>query len=255
MVVLDLTVPGHMGGKECLARARSIRTSMPSFPAEHQAYGFRGVVAKPYQVHELSETLRAWPSRNSPENVCLYRNATQTVFGEGVSGAALFFVGEQPGDSEDRLGHPFVGPAGRLLNETLATAGLAREGVYVTNAVKHFKWQPRGKRRMHKNPEEREIRACAPWLIEEIALVRPRVVMCLGVTAARAVFGKPVRLKDLRGIFSKSALFPVTFVTIHPAAILRLIDADDRRRKRGGFVADLEMLRAWLSAHAGMQAK
>lgn len=180
----------------------------------------------------------------------LYRNATQTVFGEGAIGAALFFIGEQPGDSEDRLGHPFVGPAGRLLNEALAAAGLSREDIYVTNAVKHFKWQPRGKRRMHKAPDEGEIRACAPWLVEELALVRPRVVVCLGATAARAAFGKPVRLKDLRGTFSPSALFPVTFVTTHPAAILRLTDADDRRRERERFVADLEALRVWLSAHA-----
>ncbi len=179
----------------------------------------------------------------------LYRNAVQTVFGDGEIGAALFFIGEQPGDSEDRLGHPFVGPAGRLLNEALAAAGLAREGVYVTNAVKHFKWQPRGKRRMHKAPDELEIRACAPWLVEELALVRPRVVVCLGVTAARAAFGKPVRLKDLRGSFSESALFPVTFVTTHPAAIVRLIDTDDRHRERDRFVVDLKALGAWLTAH------
>jgi DNA polymerase len=179
----------------------------------------------------------------------LYRNATQTVFGEGEIGAALFFIGEQPGDSEDRMGHPFIGPAGRLLNEALAAAGLARQGVYVTNAVKHFKWQPRGKRRMHKAPDEVEIRACAPWLVEEIALVRPRVVVCLGVTAARAAFGRPVRLKDLRGSFRASTLFPVTFVTTHPAAILRLIDSDARLRERARLVADLESVGAWLTAH------
>ncbi len=180
----------------------------------------------------------------------LYRNATQTVFGEGEIGAALFFIGEQPGDSEDRVGHPFIGPAGRLLNEALAATGLAREGAYVTNAVKHFKWQPHGKRRMHKAPDEIEIRACTPWLVEELALVRPRVVVCLGVTAARAAFGRPVRLKDLRGTFSASTLFPVTFVTIHPSAILRVVDADDRHRERKRFVADLGRLRAWLADHA-----
>lgn len=180
----------------------------------------------------------------------LYRNATQTVFGEGEIGAALFFIGEQPGDSEDRVGHPFVGPAGRLLNESLAATGLARGGAYVTNAVKHFKWQPRGKRRMHKAPDEVEIRACAPWLVEELALVRPRVVVCLGVTAARAAFGGPVRIKDLRGTFTASALFPVTFVTVHPAAILRVVDAVARHRERDRFLADLERLRAWLAAHA-----
>lgn len=199
------------------------------------------------------------PQRRTRENLLkaaagcqgcdLYRNATQTVFGEGEAGAALFFIGEQPGDSEDRLGHPFVGPAGRLLNEALSAAGLAREGIYLTNAVKHFKWQPRGKRRMHKAPDEIEIRACTPWLVEELALVRPRIVVCLGVTAARAAFGRSVRLKDLRGSFSASALFPVTFVTIHPAAILRLIEADDRHRERRRFVADLERLGAWLVTH------
>ena len=176
----------------------------------------------------------------------LYRRATQTVFGEGDPGARAVFIGEQPGDLEDRLGHPFVGPAGRLLDRALAATGLAREQVYVTNAVKHFKWEPRGKRRLHKRPDDGEIRACHPWLHEEIALIRPAVVVCLGVTAAHAAFGRAVRLKDYRGHFIATPLAEATFVTLHPSAILRLPPNADREVAFDEFAADLARVAARL---------
>src|SRR5918992_6236653 len=138
------------------------------------------------------------------QGCALYQDATQTVFGEGRSNAKVVFIGEQPGDEEDRSGRPFVGPAGRLLNRALVEAGIDRTAVYITNAVKHFKWEPRGRRRIHKKPQDREIKACKPWLVNEIELIRPQVVVCLGVTAATAAFGKAVRLKDYRGHFFQS---------------------------------------------------
>lgn len=169
----------------------------------------------------------------------LYRNATQTVFGEGRSDATVVLVGEQPGDQEDRSGHPFVGPAGRLLDRALTDAGIRREAVYVTNAVKHFKWTPRGKRRLHQRPREGEIDACNPWLTAELQVIKPQVLVCLGATAARAVFGRTVRLRDHRGTLTATPLAPRTFVTIHPSAILRLHDPD-RAREYRLFVADLK---------------
>lgn len=171
----------------------------------------------------------------------LYRNAAQTVFGEGPAHARFVFVGEQPGDQEDRSGHPFVGPAGRLLERALNEAGIARDTVYITNAVKHFKWTPRGRRRLHQRPSEGEIDACNPWLVAELRAVKPLVLVCLGVTAASAAFGHPVRLKDYRGTFAPTPLADRTFITIHPSAILRLSDPD-RAREYGLFVADLNKL-------------
>jgi uracil-DNA glycosylase len=152
----------------------------------------------------------------------LYKHATQTVFGEGRQRAQLVLIGEQPGDQEDRTGKPFVGPAGRLLDRALAEAGIARDKAYVTNAVKHFKWTARGKRRLHQKPREGEIDACNPWLQAELTVLKPRVVVCLGATAARAVYGKAMRLKDYRGQLHASPLASRTLFTIHPAAILRL---------------------------------
>lgn len=173
----------------------------------------------------------------------LYKRATQTVFGEGPRRAPLMLVGEQPGDAEDRLGHPFVGPAGRLLDRALADAGIPRAAVYITNAVKHFKWTPRGKRRLHQRPREGEIDACKPWLVAEVKVISPRVVVCLGATAARAAFGRPVTIKQYRGRYTKTPLADATFVTIHPSAILRLNDPE-RADAYAGFVADLRQLRA-----------
>lgn len=169
----------------------------------------------------------------------LYRRATQTVFGEGPRRARLVLVGEQPGDKEDIAGRPFVGPAGLLLNRALEQAGIPRDAVYVTNAVKHFKWTARGKRRLHQRPREGEIDACRPWLEAEVHLLKPAAVVCLGATAARAVYGKAVRIKDLRGRATPSPLSAQTFVTVHPAAILRLIDGMERERAFVQFVTEL----------------
>lgn len=172
----------------------------------------------------------------------LYKRATQTVFGEGPRGARWVLVGEQPGDWEDRLGHPFVGPAGRLLERALADAGVPRAAVYITNAVKHFKWTARGKRRLHQRPREGEIDACRPWLVAELKVLKPRVLVCLGATAARAAFGRAVTLKEFRGRYTETPLAVATFVTIHPSAILRL-DGPARADAYATFVADLRSLR------------
>ena len=174
----------------------------------------------------------------------LYKCATQTVFGEGAGRASMMFVGEQPGDQEDRAGRPFVGPAGKILDRALAEAGIARRDLYVTNAVKHFKWEPQGKRRKHKKPSATEIAACRPWLEAEIAVVKPRVIICLGATAAQAAFGKAVRLNELRGRPWSTSIAPIVFVTVHPSAVLRHPDPVEREREYRGFVEDLRSI--WL---------
>jgi DNA polymerase len=171
----------------------------------------------------------------------LWRTGTQTVFGEGLKRASLMLVGEQPGDREDLAGRPFVGPAGRLLDEALAEAGIDRSDAYVTNAVKHFKWQPRGKRRIHQKPNWREIASCRPWLDAELAVVSPRVLVCLGATAAQALLGREVRVTRDRGRPLESPLAPVALATVHPSSILRAPDEESRRRERALFVVDLEV--------------
>jgi uracil-DNA glycosylase len=173
----------------------------------------------------------------------LYRNATQTVFGEGPIPAAMMLVGEQPGDQEDKQGAPFVGPAGRVLDDALEVAGIDRGAVYVTNAVKHFKWEARGKRRIHKRPNASEIDACAPWLREEIAHVRPAVIVAMGATAVRAVLGRTRAIASLRGQVLASALGPPMVATVHPSAIVRVPDRDDRRAALEGLAADLRLAR------------
>jgi uracil-DNA glycosylase family protein len=173
----------------------------------------------------------------------LYQNATQTVFGAGKTGAWIVFVGEQPGDREDIEGEPFVGPAGKLLDEALAEAGIAREAAYVTNAVKHFKWEARGKRRIHKKPSQRELEACLPWLEAELKLVQPKVIVCLGATATQSVLGQAVRLKDYRGEFTPTSWGVDAFVTLHPSAILRLRTSEEREIEYYRFVADLKKVR------------
>lgn len=167
----------------------------------------------------------------------LWRTATQTVFGEGPTGAAVMFVGEQPGDQEDQQGRPFVGPAGRLFDKALEEVGIDRTQVYVTNAVKHFKWQPRGKRRIHQKPNWAEMTACKPWLEAELAVVKPRVLVVLGATAGQALLGRQFRVTKQRGELIDSPLAEYVLATIHPSAILR---AKDRDREYAGFVADLE---------------
>jgi uracil-DNA glycosylase family protein len=169
----------------------------------------------------------------------LYRNATQTVFGAGPRSARILLVGEQPGDEEDRRGSPFVGPAGRLLDQALERAGIARRDAYLTNAVKHFKWVPKGTRRVHQRPNAREIAACLPWLEKEIEVVGPEVLVCLGATAAQALFGREFRVSRDRGRPVPTGLAPRAFATVHPSSILRQRTSEDRRREMDRFVLDL----------------
>jgi uracil-DNA glycosylase len=170
----------------------------------------------------------------------LYVRGTQTVFGEGPRDVEVMLVGEQPGDAEDLEGRPFVGPAGKLLDRALEQAGIDRRLVYVTNVVKHFKWEPRGKRRIHAKPNAKEITACRPWLETEITLVKPRVLVCLGATAAQALLGKGFKVSQQRGQFVPSPLAPRVLATIHPSAILRERDDDARHEAMERFVEDLE---------------
>jgi DNA polymerase len=172
----------------------------------------------------------------------LYKAATQVVFGAGPKRARVMFVGEQPGDQEDRQGQPFVGPAGALLDKALEDAGIPRDEVYVTNAVKHFKWEPRGKRRIHKKPRASEIKACRPWLEAELRAVKPAVIVCLGATAAQSVFGSQFKLMQQRGQVLPSTLAPQAVATIHPSAVLRAPDSDGRREAYAMLVADLKVV-------------
>jgi uracil-DNA glycosylase family protein len=174
----------------------------------------------------------------------LWKNTTQTVFGEGPARATIMFVGEQPGDREDLAGHPFVGPAGKLLDEALLQARIDRAQVYVTNVVKHFKWEraERGKRRIHKKPNSSEIHACRPWLDSELALVKPHVLVCLGATAAQALLGKDFSVTRQRGQTISSPLAPVVLATVHPSSILRARDDESRESQMRQFVADLSKI-------------
>jgi DNA polymerase len=170
----------------------------------------------------------------------LWQRGTQTVFGEGSPHAKVMLVGEQPGDREDLAGRPFVGPAGALLDKVLAEAGIDRNQVYVTNVVKHFKWEPRGKRRIHKKPNSLEITACRPWLDAEIAVTKPQVVVCLGATAAQALLGKSFKVTQHRGEFVASELAPYVTATVHPSSILRAPDDETRHEEMRKLVADLK---------------
>ena len=178
----------------------------------------------------------------------LYLRGTQTVFGEGPATAEVMMVGEQPGDAEDLAGHPFVGPAGKLLDRALEDAGIDRARVYVTNVVKHFKWEPRGKRRIHAKPNAGEIGACRPWLETEIALVKPRVLVCLGATAAQALLGRAFKVTQQRGQFVESPLAPLVTATVHPSSILRAPDDESRREEMRAFVADLKQVARQLAS-------
>jgi DNA polymerase len=170
----------------------------------------------------------------------LWKRGTQTVFGEGARNAQVMFVGEQPGNDEDLAGHPFVGPAGKLLDRALEEAGIDRGQAYVTNVVKHFKWEPRGKRRIHAKPDVVEITACLPWLQAEIDVVKPRALVCLGSTAAQALIGRKFKVTQQRGEFVPSPLAPLVTATVHPSSILRAPDDETRRAERARFVADLK---------------
>jgi uracil-DNA glycosylase len=177
----------------------------------------------------------------------LWERGTQTVFGEGARHAEVMFIGEQPGNEEDLTGHPFVGPAGRLFNDALEEAGIDRRQTYVTNVVKHFKWEPRGKRRIHKKPNAREISACRPWLEAEINLVKPNVIVCLGATAAQALLGSKFKVSKQRGKFIESTLAPYIMATVHPSSILRAPDDETRHVEKRRFIDDLKLVAGVLS--------
>jgi uracil-DNA glycosylase len=178
----------------------------------------------------------------------LWKPATQTVFGEGPAKARMMLVGEQPGDREDIEGHPFVGPAGRELDRGLEAAGIERRDVYLTNVVKHFKYKARGKRRIHQKPDAAEIGACKPWLEAELAVVKPHALVCLGATAAQALLGRDFRVTRQRGTLVESPLAPLVSATIHPSAILRLRDEEEREGEREAFAADLRAAAKALAA-------
>ncbi len=188
--------------------------------------------------HPTVETLR------QAEQTChgceLYRRATQAVGGEGPGAAQMVLVGETPGDEEDKTGHPFVGPAGALLDQALEAAAISRHEVYVTNVVKHFKWEPRGKRRLHAKPSSREIAACRPWLEAELKLIAPRVIVCLGATAAQALLGRDFRVTKNRGEVMTGPFGPVV-ATYHPAAVLRTHDIDVRQQMKQALIDDLRV--------------
>lgn len=178
----------------------------------------------------------------------LYKTGTQTVFGEGGAHARVMFVGEQPGDREDIEGKPFVGPAGRLLDEALVAAGIDRRRVYITNAVKHFKWKPAGKRRLHQKPNAAEISACRPWLEAEIAVVKPAFLVLLGATAAQAMLGRDFRVSTQRGQVMERPGLPTMIATVHPSSILRATDDESRELEMQAFIRDLRKLAARLKA-------
>ena len=194
---------------------------------------------------EYSSLKAARETAASCTNCNLYKDATQTVFGEGSPNAQIMLVGEQPGDQEDLAGKPFVGPAGRLLDKALEEAGIDRKLAYVTNVVKHFKWQPRGKRRIHQKPNAAEIAACRYWLDSELSLLRPKVLVCLGATAAQALLGRQFRVSKDRGVPVESDLAPVVMATVYPSSILR---ADDREAELALFVEDLRRVAQALRA-------
>lgn len=178
----------------------------------------------------------------------LYKDASQTVFGEGLQRSRLMLVGEMPGNDEDLAGRPFIGPAGRVLNEALDEAGIERGDAYVTNVVKHFKWEPRGRRRLHKTPSMREIGACLPWLEMEIELIRPAVLVCLGATAAKALLGSDFRVSKQHGQIVPSNLAPYATATIHPSAVLRMREYEARAQAMRELVADLEKVERLLNS-------
>jgi DNA polymerase len=198
--------------------------------------------------------VRSLTALHAAENACrrcpLYANATQAVPGEGARDAEIMLVGEQPGDKEDLAGKPFVGPAGRLLDQALADAGIAREKAFVTNAVKHFKYEPRGKRRLHKKPNAGEIDRCRWWYQQELAIVKPAVIVALGLTATRAVFGKPMPIGKSRGAALKLADGTVAFVTVHPSALLRVQEREDKEQQYRAFVDDLRQVAKFLRKQA-----
>ena len=185
----------------------------------------------------------------------LYCKGTQTVFGEGSADASVMFVGEQPGDQEDRAGRPFVGPAGRILDDALAEAGVPRDECYVTNAVKHFKWEPRGKRRIHSKPSAREINACKPWLEAEIGVIKPQAIVCLGATAAQDLLGRDFRLTQHRGEpITDTPWASWVLATVHPSSLLRMPDEASREQAYAQFVDDMGLVAKQIKSHKRKRA-
>jgi len=218
---------------------------MPKRDANREA----GSGGEPASPNGAADFLPARPSLRAARQAAadcrgcgLFRRATQTVFGEGAAHARIMLVGETPGDREDVVGRPFVGPAGQLLDRALDAAKIDRSAVYVTNVVKHFKWEPRGKRRLHKRPLPSEIAACMPWLRMEIDLVRPDIIVCLGATAGQALFGSRFSVTRERGRFLASSYAPFVLATLHPSALLRIVEPDERRAAFEHFVADLRVV-------------
>jgi uracil-DNA glycosylase family protein len=207
---------------------------------------------------ELIPARATLPALRAAAAVCkacdLWKRGSQTVFGEGAAHARVMFVGEQPGDKEDLAGKPFVGPAGGVLDKALAAAGIARNEIYVTNIVKHFKWEPRGKRRIHKKPNALEIAACRPWFEAEIAATQPRVVVLLGATAAQAVLGKDFKVTQHRGELIPSSLAPYVMATVHPSSILRAPDDESRHAEMARFIDDIKKIAAVIHAQQPRRA-
>lgn len=201
------------------------------------------IADKPRPLIPLNRTLDELRKDAKSCKACdLWRTGTQTVFGAGAAHPKIMFVGEQPGNQEDLEGKPFAGPAGKLLDSALEEAGIDRSKTYVTNAVKHFKWEPRGKRRIHKKPNAVEIAACRPWLDAEIAALKPQVIVCLGATAAQALLGRTFRVTQQRDELMKSTLAPFIMATVHPSSILRAPDEETRHNEMQRFIQDLKLL-------------
>jgi len=230
---IDGRLPGHapQGTKPARAGGAAKYVDYASCPTGTSAAEF---IPRTTSLTVLREAVNG--CRGCP----IYCNATQGVFGDGPKDATIVFVGEQPGDQEDRAGKPFVGPAGMVLDEALEAAGIPRDEAYVTNAVKHFKWEPRGTRRLHSKPSARETAACRPWLETELSIVKPKMVVCLGATAAQSLMGNAFRITKQRGeIFPDTPWAPWLMATTHPSAILRIPEPDLRDRARADFVEDL----------------
>lgn len=224
----------RMGKADAAARRKPVPRSDDQVPEERRS-------AAPF-VPETTSVKKLSAAAHECTGCDLYKNATQVVFGAGPQKARVMFVGEQPGDQEDRQGMPFVGPAGALLDKALEDAGIPRDDVYVTNAVKHFSWEPRGKRRIHKKPRASEIKACRPWLEAELRAVKPAILVCLGATAAQSVMGNQFKLMQNRGTLQTSALAERVVATIHPSAVLRAPDSEGRRQAYESLVADLKVV-------------
>lgn len=202
--------------------------------------GDESTIARMGELREAAKQCRACD---------LWRNATQAVFGEGGANPQAIFIGEQPGNQEDLQGHPFVGPAGKLLDHALESAGIDRKAIYITNVVKHFKWVRKGKIRLHMKPRSDEVEACRPWLDQEIALIQPKVIVCMGASAAQALLGRGFRLTQHRGEFMTTPLAPAITATLHPSAILRAPTDEARHTMMASFVDDLRLVAAKIESY------